>query len=37
MSTFKKESSADFADLVETQKLFRQKLEKQPICERYFP
>ena len=37
MSTFKKERSADFPDLVETQKLFRQKHEKLPIRERSFP
>ena len=32
----KKENSADFADLVGAQELFRRKLEKLPICERYF-
>ena len=37
MTTFIKENSADFADLIETQKRFRQKLEKLLICEKYFP
>ena len=36
MSTLKKENSANFANLVGAQELFRQKLEKLPICEGYF-